>query len=652
MRRIGGYSSIAVLLLAFGLRVYHLGFQATLSDDALGLMLAKLNPPRLFAVTATEPFPPTFYLSLNLWTRLAGRTEFAGRYYSLAFSLLSVALMWVLGRQVLARRAGLIGAFLLAINPFDIFFAQEVRMYSLVTCFCLGSSLFAHRLIFSGSSPWRGFRRWTGRGPWIGYTLFSLAAAMTHAFSLFVLLAQNVVAFLAGPRAGGWLRRWAASQFVVTLAFAIWAALVVSKLGAYRNALVSAPPLPVMLWRSFSAYALAFSPPVGAARFLPDVLTALALAGLAWLVRLSWAKGGRPTIPDGRQPALARQSLLFLACYLLVPFVTVWAISAVKPIYYERYMLIGLPPFLLFASAGLMALVSSFERPSRRATGRGARQVAPLILTAAAVLLVAVPTAAHLKSYYRTPVYARGTDMRALASYVSSVRNPVVITNVAPGDPLYAYYLPANVPVASTQAMRSIDTTLTRLTQTHSTLWFLPFGHSSNQHQAFQWLFAHAYPAGSRWFGNAQVLGFAAPVPQEPAASGRGLPVAFGSHIRLTGVSLNGRLPAGDPLDVTLHWLAEGKPTRDYSVFLHLIDAGGMTVAQHDGIPVAGTRPTTTWSPGERLTDRHGLLTPRTLPPGRYRLQLGLYDAAGKRLPVGGGGQSAIVTTVEVSASP
>ncbi|MGH2520856.1 MAG: glycosyltransferase family 39 protein, partial [Chloroflexota bacterium] len=191
------YCSIAVLLLAFGLRVHHLDFQASLSDDALGLTLARLHPLSVFSITSSEPFPPTFYVILSVWTRLAGDSEFAGRFLSLVFSMLAVAVLFATGRALVGQPAGLIAAFLLAVDPFDIFFAQEVRMYTMVVLFSLVSAYLAYNLLRQHHERW------------LLYALASIAAAMTHAFALLVLFAQDAAALVSGPRAWRWLRTWA-----------------------------------------------------------------------------------------------------------------------------------------------------------------------------------------------------------------------------------------------------------------------------------------------------------------------------------------------------------------------------------------------------------------------------------------------------------
>jgi hypothetical protein len=71
-----------------------------------------------------------------------------------------------------------------------------------------------------------------------------------------------------------------------------------------------------------------------------------------------------------------------------------------------------------------------------------------------------------------------------------------------------------------------------------------------------------------------------------------------------------------------------------YFVFLHLVDAQGNIVAQHDRAPgLRGKQPTTSWLPNEIILDPIELPLPADLSPGFYTLRLGLYlPPVGSRL--------------------
>jgi hypothetical protein len=56
------------------------------------------------------------------------------------------------------------------------------------------------------------------------------------------------------------------------------------------------------------------------------------------------------------------------------------------------------------------------------------------------------------------------------------------------------------------------------------------------------------------------------------------------------------------------------------------VDEQGQIIAQGDGLPVNGFRPTTSWRQGEVIVDPHLLSIPDDLASGKYALWLGFYD--------------------------
>jgi hypothetical protein len=109
---------------------------------------------------------------------------------------------------------------------------------------------------------------------------------------------------------------------------------------------------------------------------------------------------------------------------------------------------------------------------------------------------------------------------------------------------------------------------------------------------------------------------------------------AIGDAIQLLGlVEAPGSLSPGETAAVTLAWQSLAETERSYTAFVHLLDDAGQLVAQDDHLPLQGQRPTDTWLPGEVVIDQHMLPLSSDLAPGRYRLEIGLYDANTPGLP-------------------
>jgi hypothetical protein len=125
--------------------------------------------------------------------------------------------------------------------------------------------------------------------------------------------------------------------------------------------------------------------------------------------------------------------------------------------------------------------------------------------------------------------------------------------------------------------------------------------------------------------------------PPHPAAVQSWQAYRLGESIELLGHSVDGQVQPGQTITVTLYWQALRPLEKSYTVFVHLLDGAGQARGQHDGLPVSGRYPTANWLPHQIVEDRHALTLAADLPPGEYRLEVGLYDlATGQRLAVRG----------------
>jgi hypothetical protein len=133
--------------------------------------------------------------------------------------------------------------------------------------------------------------------------------------------------------------------------------------------------------------------------------------------------------------------------------------------------------------------------------------------------------------------------------------------------------------------------------------------------------------------------------------------VLLGEQIELLGFDLarpetdDSAAEKSDPLRLTFYWQALNPMDADYTVFVHLRNEAGETVAQKDSPPANGAYPTSLWDAGEIIKDNVDLPLSQ-LDPGRYHLMVGMYDfETGIRLPVTGSVDSAIsLADVEVTA--
>jgi hypothetical protein len=172
------------------------------------------------------------------------------------------------------------------------------------------------------------------------------------------------------------------------------------------------------------------------------------------------------------------------------------------------------------------------------------------------------------------------------------------------------------------------------------------------------WLEAHSYKALDSWYGNVRLAVYAVPA-QVPTQPEQELHVILadeeeGDQIEMVGYTLlNDRLAAGDIAQLTLFWRVDAMPQRRYKVFVHVLDEGNHIVGQRDAEPGGGARPTDLWPAGETMIDRYGVPIHPATPPGRYRVEVGLYDLeTGRRMATPEGADQVWLEPLEVERPP
>jgi predicted membrane-bound mannosyltransferase len=141
---------LVVLLLAFAVRVYGLGRHGMTYDEAASVAFALPDVVHIltYPQKAIYESPPVFYLVLHFWQALAGHSQFALRFLSVLFNVLQVPLIYQLGRRLFDPPAGLLAALVGAVSVIQVYYAQEVRMYSLVPLLSLAATYALSRFTF------------------------------------------------------------------------------------------------------------------------------------------------------------------------------------------------------------------------------------------------------------------------------------------------------------------------------------------------------------------------------------------------------------------------------------------------------------------------------------------------------------------------
>jgi mannosyltransferase len=328
-------------------------------DEAASVAFAKFNTS-MFVQTLyhREANMALYYILLRVWIAVFGSSEAAVRMMSVVASAATVLVVYTLAKRLFSSRVAITAAALLAVNAFDIRYAQEARGYSLVVLLVtLASYAFVEAV---------AARR---RSPWIRYSVACVLAGYAHFFAGLVLLAHWVTA-LTLPRQGVARRYLLASVATIGIALAPLAAFVYFN-DVGQNAWISTPRFKDVQ-RLLDAFA-------GGSDFA-GWLYLLAALHVFFVVRpahaLSEGAALQLFVPGWRgrsrfgcsvtlrpwstltEPGHTWHVTLVLA-WCVIPIAATFLMSVVKPMWVERYMIVALPALVMLAALGLAMIESN-----------------------------------------------------------------------------------------------------------------------------------------------------------------------------------------------------------------------------------------------------------------------------------------------------
>lgn len=177
-----------IVALGCAVRFASLGLQSFHHDEVItaGRVIPGSFTDMLHQVARGESNPPLYYVFAWGWAQAFGTGEFALRSLSAVFGVATVPLGYCVGRELVGRRAGLIAAGLIAVNPMLIWYSQEARCYALLVFLCAASLLFFVRALRGRNS--------------VDLALWALASALalcSHYFAVFAIGIESLWLLIA-----------------------------------------------------------------------------------------------------------------------------------------------------------------------------------------------------------------------------------------------------------------------------------------------------------------------------------------------------------------------------------------------------------------------------------------------------------------------
>jgi mannosyltransferase len=176
-------------LVAFGaaVRFATLDTQSFYLDETVTAWLTQKSFfGMLSALPGSESAPPLYYVLLWPWAKVWGTGEVGLRSFSALVGTATIPIAYAVGARLATKRAGLIAAALVTVNPLLVWYSQEARVYALfVTVAAL--SLLAFAVALRDPGP-RAVALWC---------LVSALAVLTHYFAIFLIVAEAAILYRA-----------------------------------------------------------------------------------------------------------------------------------------------------------------------------------------------------------------------------------------------------------------------------------------------------------------------------------------------------------------------------------------------------------------------------------------------------------------------
>jgi Dolichyl-phosphate-mannose-protein mannosyltransferase len=643
---------VLVLLLAWGMRLYHLGTMSVWWDESLSWDRAIGTIPTILAnlitiqTTATRDLhPPLYFLLLHFVVLAAGTTEFALRFLSSVAGLLTIAALYPLARILFGARGRIIGLLTVlfaTLSPLYVWYSQEARPYGLVL---LWSVLALYALLrwlkTKPATPRALFSRWA-----IVFGVLLIANLVTLYLAFVLLPFFAVTVWLLNGNAPTWRERIKTLPTLVAgLLLVLFVAILIflprtGDVTSSEEVPTAVIPLFIMLRDVWNSYVVGVTASLDQSGPLDAFLLVLWLVGIFSTIRAKKRD--------------ARLALFFLS-YILVPTFAVQLGSYVRPLYLNsRHLILTSPAFYFGIALGVDALarrISSFGQRTTPSSVVGRRSsvifrpssfVAGLVTILAALPIIAGALFSLNNLYDANPTFAKDNH-KAWAEFLKERLRPddYLIVDAPQAEKIVGFYAPAGLQWESLPHLGQTKDwqifldrqSVLNAYRNHGRVWFLElhepvadpkFGINNLLRRYGDPTDITYFPAIASQIVLTQFIYRGVAQPADVAIA-HPTQILFGDHLNLLGYDAPASIEPGSRGAVQLYWKLDKKSQNDISASLRVVDAQGKLWGQWDAPPIGNLFPISEWDAKTIYLDGHDFVVQAGTPPGNYFIELNVY---------------------------
>jgi hypothetical protein len=588
------------LLVIFLIAILHVhSIQTTymIDDEYLVYRFTRGSLPETIDYLANrDVHPPLWFSFFWGWQRLVGESDFAGRMQAILFSMLTLSVVYQIGRRWLrVPQFGLFALITLGVSALFLRYSLEIRPYALAMLLASLSML--------------AFQRWLTLRTFRAAALYAVTLALmlyVHYFLVMFILTQVIYFLLQRPG----LQMMKQAFGVVLLAFGLWLPWFPSFLTQFEN-------IRTVELTSGTARGAAGSGATTQSTSIESIINLVQLATngqvilygfiLAISLIYGWRKGSY------------RLALVWAFGLPLVAFV----LNLFVAVYTPRYIVNFIIGFALILAVGFAVF------PSRIRWG--------ILLLFAGISLWALPSQLPddiipYQRLFRDMSLASKPGDKVLLDQANYNEAKVMQWQML-------HVVPESLRVDTTDQIDKV--------MSARRIWYVTGHWLTDDVQANYRLIEQTHPrqtgfgqCNSQWCYLIQLM--EAP-PWET-------PQIFGDDMAFWGADVDA--VSRESIQTRLWWKVEQTPLIDYSVGLHLLDSNGTMIAQSDG-PInhygAEVMNTSQFEPRRIYIDFRSLNLPSGLPAGQYQLEMVVYDwQTNERLTLADSTDHLVLDTIKI----
>lgn len=312
---------LVIFIFALALRLIGIRSRPIWYDEAFTMLFASQSPEDILNNTlfknsdssAAEEHPPLYYFGLWAWLKLFGLSIPSARAFSILLSLLVILLIHQIAQKLFDPVTALASAAIASLLPFQVHYAQELRMYSMLT-FWLALTTLAFLYARTGNWKW-----------WLVFSVSAAFSQYTHNLAAVYLIPLALTPIF--QRDWKTLRALTLAGFCALILYLPWMLQLPAQLAKVTSSFWVERP-GVERFFTLILFYLPHLPLPNTQLIVGFFLAMMLLALAAFQTYLGW-----------KNKVLSTRRGLWTTYLAFTPPILLWLVSQFIPVYIERALL-------------------------------------------------------------------------------------------------------------------------------------------------------------------------------------------------------------------------------------------------------------------------------------------------------------------------